>query len=391
MPSANQEPKRPSPEEILARVTREERSATRGRLKVFLGFAAGVGKTYEMLSEANRRKSERHQDVVIGYVETHKRRGTEEQIKELEIVPRRKIVYKGTEFEEMDVDAIIARHPQSVVVDELAHTNIPGSKNEKRYQDVQEILDAGINVLSAMNVQHLESLNDTVEQITGVRVRETVPDKVLRQADEIVTIDITPRALINRLQRGDVYPPEKVSQALQNFFTEGNLSSLREIALREVACEVDKSVQNYQEERRVHAPWQTREHVLVCLEPGKPSSRLLRRGWRIADRLQADIVAVYIPEGKLTLEGQTHLEQDFALADRLGIKIERLEGTKVASVLSEYAHAHQVTQIVIGHSDRTRWQEFIGGSVINDLIRMVRGIDVIVVALTAPKDVRSSS
>jgi two-component system sensor histidine kinase KdpD len=387
MPASNPEQKRPTPEEILARITREERAnnASRGRLKVFLGFAAGVGKTYEMLSEANRRKCERHQDVVIGYVETHKRRGTEEQVKELEVVPRRKIEYRGTEFEEMDVDAIIARHPQSVVVDELAHTNIPGSKNEKRYQDVIEILDAGINVLSAMNVQHLESLNDVVEQITGVRVRETVPDKVLREADEIVTIDITPRALINRLQRGDVYPPEKVPQALQNFFTEGNLSALREIALREVASEVDKSVQNYQEERRAHTPWQTKEHVMVCLEPGKSSARLLRRGWRIADRLQGEIVAVYVPEGKMTIEGQTNLEQDFALADRLGIKVERLEGPKIANTLSEYAHSHQITQIVIGHSERTRWEEFIGGSVINDLIRMVRGIDVVVVARVAPK------
>lgn len=381
MAKENNEPKRPDPEELLARITRQERTAGRGRLKLFLGFAAGVGKTYEMLTEANRRKNDRHQDVVVGYVETHKRKGTEEQIKELEIVPRRILEYKGGQFEEMDVDAVIARRPQYVVVDELAHTNIPGSKNEKRYQDILEILDAGINVLSAMNVQHLESLNDTVEQITNVRVRETVPDWVLHEADEVVTIDITPRALINRLQRGDVYPPEKVPQALQNFFTEGNLSALREIALRELASEVDRSVQNYREERRVKDPWQTQERVMVCISPDKSSARLLRRGWRIANRLHADIVAVYVPEGKVTLEDQTNLEQDFALASRLGIKIERAEGQKIAQVLADYARSHQVTQMVIGHSDRSRLQEFLGGSVINDLIRAVRGIDVLVVAL----------
>ena len=196
-----------------------------------------------MLSEANRRKHESGQDVVIGYVETHKRKDTEAQIGDLEVIPRRKIEYKGTTFEEMDTDAVIARRPKWVLVDELAHTNIPGSKNEKRYQDVIEILDAGINVESTLNVQHLESLNDTIYQITGVKVRETVPDWVLGEADEIVTVDITPRALINRLQRGDVYPADKVPQALENFFTEGNLSALREIALREVAGEVDRSVQ----------------------------------------------------------------------------------------------------------------------------------------------------
>ena len=211
------------------------------------------------------------------------------------------------------LDAIIARHPKWVLVDELAHTNVPGSKHEKRYQDVIDLLNAGINVESTLNVQHLESLNDTVYQITSVKVRETVPDWVLGEADEIVTVDITPRALINRLQRGDVYPVEKVPQALQNFFSEGNLSALREIALREVASEVDRSVQkSYREENDVsRKPWQTQERVMVCISPDKPSDRLLRRGWRISRRLHADIVAVYVPLGKPTLEQQKDFRKRF--------------------------------------------------------------------------------
>ena len=386
MAAENNGPRRPTPDELLARVTKQERAEGRGRLKLFLGFAAGVGKTYEMLSEANRRKHERNQDVVIGYVETHKRKDTEAQIGDLEIVPRKTLEYKGTIFEEMDTDAIIARRPKWVLVDELAHTNVPGSKNEKRYQDVMEILAAGINVESTLNVQHLESLNDTVQQITGVKVRETVPDWVIGKADEIVSVDITPRTLMNRLQRGDVYPIEKVPQALQNFFTEGNLSALREIALREVASEVDRSVQDYREEQNVSQPWQTQEKVMVCISPDKSSGRLLRRGWRISRRLKAEIVAVYVPSVKTTLEQQKVLECDFSLADRLGIRIERTVGIGIAQSLADYAVQHQITQIIIGHSGRSRFQEFLQGSIVNDLVRLVRGIDVLIVANSVPSE-----
>ncbi|MBV9851297.1 MAG: universal stress protein [Armatimonadetes bacterium] len=374
-------PRRPTPEELLARLQREEQAAGRGRLKLFLGFAAGVGKTYTMLAEANRRKHERGQDVVIGYVETHKRPDTEAAIGDLEIVPRKKIEYRGATFEEMDTDAVIARRPSWVLVDELAHTNVPGSKYEKRYQDVQAILEAGISVESTLNVQHLESLNDAVYEITGVKVRETVPDWVLGLADEIVNVDLSPRSLINRLNRGDVYPKEKVPQALANFFTEGNLSALREIALREAASQVDRSVQTYREEHRVRQPWQTQERVQVCISPDKPSGRLLRRGWRISQRLRADIVAVYVYSAgaKTTLAQQKVLEDDFSLANRLGIRIERIGGKDVAQALADYAHKNQVTQIVVGHSGRTAWQEFFQGSVINKLIHLVRGIDVLVI------------
>jgi len=400
---------RPSAEQILKRVQKEERDATRGRLKVILGFAAGVGKSFSMLNEAHRRKTERGQDVVVGFIETHGRPDTLAQIGDLEIVPRKKIEYKGSTFEEMDTDAIIARHPRWVIVDELAHTNVPAtfpvgsvarqepfpsdsadsppisqrfqrSNNEKRYQDVLQILDAGINVLTAMNVQHLESLNDSVAQITGVRVRETVPDWVLAEADEVVTVDITPRALINRLQRGDIYAPDKVPQALTNFFTEGNLSALREIVLREVASEVDRTVKDYQASKYIRQPWQTHEKIMVCISPDKPSGRLLRRGWRIAHRLRGDIVAVYVPVGKPTLQQQAVLENDFQLANRLDIRIERTSGSRVSDALAEYASNNQVTQIIIGHSGRTRWQEFWLGSIVNDLVRKVRGIDVLIVA-----------
>ncbi len=377
------EDKRPSPDEILARVQREERDANQGRLKLFLGFAAGVGKTYEMLQEANRRKCEHGQDVVIGYVETHGRKDTEAQIGELEVVPRKTLTYKGATFEEMDAAAVLARKPQWVVVDELAHTNIPGSVHAKRYEEVLDILAAGINVLSAMNVQHLESLNDTVQQITGVTVRETVPDWVLGKASEIVSIDVTPRALIHRLERGDVYPPEKVPQALANFFTEGNLSALREIALREVAGEVDRSVQEYRAAHDVTQPWQTQERIMVCISPDSLSDRLLRRGWRIARFLRADMVAVYVTANKMTPSQQRILDADFEMAARLGIRIEQVSGRDVAQALAAYARQHQVTEIVIGHSGRTVWQEMLRGSIINRLIRLAHGIDILVVGNAA--------
>jgi two-component system sensor histidine kinase KdpD len=372
--------RKPTPDELLARLNKEEQASRRGRLKLFLGFAAGVGKSYEMLTEAYRRKFDRNQDVVIGFIETHGRKGTDAQVKDLEIIPRQVIAYHDVNLEEMDLEAILKRHPRWVVVDELAHTNVPGSKNAKRYEDVIELLDAGINVLSAMNVQHLESLNDTVQQITGVKVRETVPDWVLGEASEVVTIDISPRALINRLQRGDIYAVEKVPTALSNFFTEGNLSALREIALREVAGAVDKSVQGYREEHGVAQIWQTCEKVMVCISPDKPSDKLLRRGWRISQRLRAGLIAVYIATDKITREQQLVLDEDFALAARLHIKIEQVNGKKIAETLAEYAQKNQVTQIVIGHSRRSRLQEALGGSVVNSLLALTKDIDVLVVA-----------
>jgi two-component system sensor histidine kinase KdpD len=373
---------RPAPEQILAQVQAEERRARRGRHKIFVGFAAGVGKTYEMLTETNRRR-ERGQDIVIGYVETHGRKGTEEQIGDLPLVPRKRIEYRGTTFEEMDTEAIVSRRPQCVIVDELAHTNVPGSAREKRWQDVEVILEAGINVLSTLNIQHLESLNDAVYEITGVRVRETIPDHVLKEADEVVMVDITPRALINRLERGDIYKPEKVEQALQNWFREGNLSALREIALREIAHEVDQDVSEYRREHHIEGPLATHDRIMVCLSPTQSSMRLLRRGWRSAQRLKGEIVAVYVESRPPSPSEQVTLKNDFALADRLRIPIVTLHGD-IATELIRYAREKGVTQIVLGHSDRSRWREFLQGSIINRLVRALRTVDIVIVAHAKP-------
>lgn len=370
--------RRPSPEELLAQVNREEKKAGRGRHKIFLGFAAGVGKTYEMLTEANRRKA-RGQNIVVGYLETHGREGTEAQIGDLEIIARKKIEYRGTTFEEMDTDAILARHPQAVLVDELAHTNVPGSAREKRWQDIEVILAAGINVLSTMNVQHLESLNDTVYEITGVRVRETVPDHVLKDADEFQMMDITPRALVHRLERGDIYKQDKVEQAKSNWFREGNLSALREIALREIAHEVDEDVSNYRKERHIAQPWATHDKIMVCISPTQSSLRLLRRGWRTSQRLKGEIIAVYVESRPPTDAEQRTLQSDFALADRLKIPVVTLHGD-VATELIRYTRENGTTQLVIGHSSRSRWQEFVKGSIVNRLARELRNIDIVIVA-----------
>lgn len=367
-----------TPDELLTLAQAEERKNGQGRHKIFLGFAAGVGKTYEMLQEANRRR-QRGQDVIIGYLETHGRQGTIEQIGDLPFVPRQQITYRGTTFEEMDSDAIIARQPHTVLVDELAHTNVPGAIREKRWQDVEAILEAGVNVLSTLNVQHLESLNDTVYDITGVRVRETVPDHVLREADEVVMVDITPRALVNRLERGDIYKPEKVEQALQNWFREGNLAALREIALREIAHEVDDEVTAYRREHHIEGTWATHDKVMVCLSPTQSSLRLLRRGWRIAQRLKGEIIAVYVENRPPTPQEQEILRNDFVLADRLKIPVVILNGD-IASELIHYAREHNITQIVLGHSDRSPWQEFVKGSIINRLTRTLRNVDILIIA-----------
>ena len=349
----------------------------RGRLKIYLGFAAGVGKTYRMLEEANRRR-ERGQDVVIGYIETHKRAGTVAQLGELEVVPRRNVEYRGVQFEEMDTEAILKRHPQICLVDELAHSNVPGSAREKRWQDVEILLDAGITVLSTLNVQHLESLNDAVFDITNVRVRETVPDRVLREAHEVTIVDITPRALVNRLKRGDIYRPEKIESALGNFFREGNLSALREIALREVAREVDDDVSSYRREKQIETHWNTGDRILVCLSPTSSSLRLLRRGWRISQRLHADLIAVYVADHVLSADEKRVLNQDFALAQKLDVPVITLHGD-VAGEVIRYARDHEVTQLVIGHSSRSFWRKVWRGDIIGRLTRELRTVDILIV------------
>jgi two-component system sensor histidine kinase KdpD len=335
-------------EDWLEKVAPAEKS--KGIFKLFLGYAPGVGKTYSMLSEGIRRHN-RGEDVVIGIVETHGRKGIEELVPELETVPRRKLEYKGTIFEEMDVDAIIARRPAVVLVDELAHTNIPGSKHRKRYEDVQEILAAKIDVLSTLNIQHMESLAPTVRTITGVTVRETVPDWVPLMANETVMVDLTPEALQNRMERGDVYAPAKVNQALENFFRRGNLIALRELALRQVAEHVDRSLESYMSAKEIEKNWPVRERLAVCISANPAAQYLIARGARMARRLDAELYVVHVDTGDDNKNGnQKLLEANIQFAEDLGAKIVRLRGKDIPEQMAALAKEKHITQVIFGRS-----------------------------------------
>jgi two-component system, OmpR family, sensor histidine kinase KdpD len=341
----------------------------RGALRIYLGAAAGVGKTFAMLNEG-RRRAEYGEDVVVAFVETHGRRKTAEQVAGLEVVPRRRVEYRGAQFEEMDVDAALARRPQVALVDELAHTNVPGSRNEKRWQDVDELLEAGINVISNLNIQHLESLNDVVEQITAVKQQETIPDEVVRRADELQLVDLTPVALRNRLARGDVYPPERIDTALANYFRPGNLSALRELALAWLADRVDEGLAEYRERHGIDEPWETRERVLVALTGSSDGERLIRRAARIAQRAKGDLVAVHVvPQDGLAAPAAALLAEQRELVEELGGTYHEVVGADVGEALLDAARALNVTQIVMGATRRSRWQRLTRGSVIGKVIR----------------------
>lgn len=380
---------RPDPDELLRQVMQAERVARRGRHRIFLGFAAGVGKTVAMLREGHRRRAE-GEDVVVGYFEPHGRAGTVAEVGDLEVVPRRPITYRDHTFEEMDTEAIIARRPQVVLVDELAHTNVPGgsgpsaSRHEKRWQDVEEIRDAGIHVLSTLNVQHLESLKDKVEQITGVNIRETLPDHVLSEADEVVLVDLTPEALRQRLENGQIYPEERARIALEKFFRPGNLAALRELALRETADDVDRDLTAYQEEQRSETRWCLQERLLVCVNERPSSATLVRRGARLADRVHGRCYVVYVasdPEmSSLDPEARGVVRQHLNLAKSLKAEVVVLEGNDVARELVRFAREHQVTQIFLGRSSHGRWHQRLRGSIINEVVRLADGIDVHIVA-----------
>ena len=359
----------------------------RGSLRLFLGAAPGVGKTYSMLQEAHRLKAH-GTDVVVGLVETHGRAQTAGQIGSLKVIPPKEISYKGVVLKEMDNDAIFARRPAVVLVDELAHTNAPGSKHEKRYQDVQDLLAAGIDVISTVNVQHLESLNDHIKQMTGVAVRETLPDWILDQADQIELIDMAPEALIRRMVHGNIYPPEQARRALENFFTLRNLTALRDMALRATAKEVEDDLAAYMQDVRMESPSEFVDTVLVAVDHRPSGKALIRRGWRMAAALRAKLVLVYVEpqEGHRqtrTIEDERELRSNLQLADELGATVVRLRG-KVADELIEYAKTNNVGNVVIGHPTHGRITEFLRGSVTNELLRELPGIDVHVVAL-APK------
>lgn len=365
------------PEDWLEKAAPPEKA--KGIFKLFLGYAPGVGKTYSMLSEGIRRHN-RGEDVVIGFVETHGRKGIDELITRLETVPRRKIVYKGTVFEEMDVDAIIARRPAVVLVDELAHTNIPGSKHRKRYEDVQEILAAKIDVLSTLNIQHMESLAPTVRTITGVTVRETVPDWVPLMANETVMVDLTPEALQHRMERGDVYSREKVHQALQNFFRRGNLIALRELALRQVAEHVDRSLESYMTAKEIEENWPVRERLAVCISSNPAAQYLIARGARMARRLDADLYVVHVDTGGDEKNSDEKLlEAHFRFAEDLGAKVIRLRGKSVVGMMAELAREKHITQVIFGRSAVKGIRRLLYLSAVHRFLQKAPSVDVHIV------------
>ena len=353
----------------------------RGKLKIFLGAVAGVGKTYRMLAEAHRRVS-RGEEVVIGLVETHGRPATAELVKGLEQVPLKAVEYRGKVFYELDAEAVIARKPEWALVDELAHTNVPGMVPPKRWQSVEQIRDAGISVISTLNIQHLESLNDAVYEITGVRVRETIPDVIVDTADEVELEDLTPEALLNRLKRGDIYHGEKIPQALANFFRKGNIVALRELALRKAVDEVDTQLHDYMKAHHMEQGRVAQEHITVLVAPRPLATRLVRRGYRLAKRLQGTFSAVHVrvPGAALSSKEQALLDEAYDLTRNLGGQVIELSGDSVAQEIIKHVNEAETTFIVMGQSARSRLEEIIRGSIINRIMRETRNIDIVVVA-----------
>jgi two-component system, OmpR family, sensor histidine kinase KdpD len=359
----------------------------RGQLRVYLGAAPGVGKTYAMLNEGWRRH-ERGTDVVVGFVETHNRPNTAAQIRDLECVPRRKLRYRDQEFEEMDLDAILARQPALALIDELAHTNVPGSRNEKRWEDIEELLAAGINVLSTVNIQHLESLNDVVERITGIKQRETVPDAIVRGADQIELVDMAPEALRRRMAHGNIYGAEKVDAALGNYFRVGNLAALRELALLWMADRVDEELNDYRERHGIEGQWETKERVLVALTGAPGGDDLIRRAARMAMRTRGELVGVHVVTGDgLAGPSSDRLAEHRELLQEVAGRYVEASGADVARALVHAARAENATQIVLGASRRSRWTELFRGSVINSVVRAAGGaIDVHVISTGSTED-----
>lgn len=373
---------RPDPDALLACVQREEREKQRGKLKIFLGYIAGVGKTYEMLKAAHLRKDE-GVDVRIGYIEPHGRKETEALIEGIPGIPTRIIEYHGVKLHEMDLDTILAVHPQLVLVDELAHTNVPGSRHLKRYQDVEELLAAGIDVYSTLNVQHIESLNDVVARITGVIIQEKIPDRVIDEAAEIEVVDLAPPELLQRLKEGKVYVPEMAARAIEQFFNEGNLYALRELALRRAAERVDNQMLAYMQTRSIPGPWAVGEYLLVCIGPGPLAERLIRTARRQADRINARWCAIYVEtpgHHRLSPKAKEQVDRSLQLAEKLGATTASVFGLNIANTLLEYSRQHNVTRIIIGKTLRPRWQEFVFGSVVDQLIHNSGPIDVYVIS-----------
>ena len=372
---------RPNPDQLLERVQREERKARRGKLKLFFGACAGVGKTFAMLSAAHMLK---HQgmDVVVGLVETHGRVDTAELLEGLEILPPKKLEYRGKQLTEFDLDAALARRPAMLIVDELAHTNVAGSRHAKRWQDVQELLDAGIDVFTTVNVQHLESLNDIVGQITGIRVWETIPDTVFDHADEVTVVDLPADELLQRLKEGKVYIPDQAERAIQNFFRKGNLIALRELALRRTADRVDAQMREYREDKSIRGMWQAKERLLVCIGPGPDAEKLIRSAARLAGNLHADWIAAYVETPRLQRlpkETRDRILKTLHLAQELGAETTTLTGEDVASTLFSYARSRNVSKLVVGKTSRRGWRRRFSIPLAEELSLMASDIDVYVV------------
>jgi two-component system sensor histidine kinase KdpD len=356
----------------------------RGKLRIYLGAAPGVGKTFAMLDEGWRRKG-RGTDVVIGYVETHDRPKTAAQIRDLEVVPRAKLTYRDQTFEEMDLDAVLGRRPTVVLVDELAHTNVPGCRHEKRWQDINTLLEAGIDVISTVNIQHLASLNDVVERITGITQRETVPDSVVRAADQIELVDMHPEALRRRMAHGNIYPAEKVDAALAHYFRIGNLGALRELALLWVADRVDDELADYRERHGIVEPWETKERVVVALTGAPGGEHLLRRAARMAARVNGEVIGVHVrPLDPFTHPPSQGLADQRRLLGELAGRYAEVTGPDVSTALVNFARAENATQLLVGASGRSRWAEIVHGSIINQVIRDAGPIDVHVISSPEP-------
>ena len=364
-----------------------DKKPTPAKLRIYIGAAAGVGKTYLMLNDAYLMKHQQDIDVVIGLVESHGRKETEARIRDLEVIPQRVIEYRGVKLKEMDVDAIVARHPNTVVVDELAHTNVPGSKNRKRYEDVLELLDAGINVMTAVNIQHLETLNDAVSRSANTVIRETVPDNFFKRADEVVNIDLPIDELRTRLRQGKIYPPEKIEQSLANFFRKGNLNMLRELALRVTAEQVGNRAAEYRRTQGLEqAP--IPEKVMVCLSERPGTERLLRVGARIAGRLATNWYAVYVSKpddkGHGDPEAYQRMEEYKRMARDLGAQVVSLTDRNVSDALVRFAQQENISHVVFGQTTRSRWDILLRGSVLNRFLKDVRDVTVQVVPMQKP-------
>jgi two-component system, OmpR family, sensor histidine kinase KdpD len=373
---------RPDPETLLKLIQVAE-AEPRSRLKIFLGYAAGVGKTYAMLEAARQRRQE-GRDVVVGYVESHGRQETDALLEGMMVIPPAQISYQGVSLPEMDLDAVLSRRPQIVLVDELAHTNAPGSRHDKRWQDVEELLGAGIDVYTTVNVQHFESLNDVVAKITGIVVRETVPDRLLDEAAEIRLVDIPPEELLQRLQEGKVYLPQKAAAAVQKFFQPGNLIALRELSLRRAASRVDGQMRAYMESNSIAGPWPAGERLLVCISGGPSSEKLIRSTRRLADELNAPWLALYIetPGGTRQLqENRELIWKELRLAETLGAQVTSLTAESIPHTVAEYALQHNVTKIVVGKPTKPRWREFLRQPLVDQIIRLSGTIDVYVVSI----------